>query len=62
MTVVHFQRKRCFSIIYVVIEDQSSLVLGGLIGCFGQLQYFLSVEVCFMINYMVNFGEGTMMC
>ena len=33
-TFVHFQRECWLSIIYVVIEDQSALVLGGLIACF----------------------------
>ena len=35
-----------------------SLVHGNLIRC----KYLGSVKACFVSNYMVNFGEGSMQC
>ena len=39
-SVVQFPRECWLSIIYVVIEEQTDLVHGDLIGCMGQFQYF----------------------
>jgi hypothetical protein len=40
----------------------SALGHGDLIGGMRLIQSLLSIEVGFVTNYMVNFGEGTMEC
>jgi hypothetical protein len=36
-----------------------ALVHGDLIGCVDYFSLLISVKACFVTNYMVNFGEGT---
>ena len=60
-SVVQFPRECWLSIIYFVIEDQpQSMVISQ--DAWENFNIFISVEACFVTNYMVNFGEGTMRC
>jgi len=55
---VCFRSFSCFSCYW-----RPALVHGDLIGCRGLFQSsFFSVEACFVTDYVVNFGGGTMRC
>ena len=48
------------STVYAVIEDQPQTVM--IQSDADNFNIFVSVEACFLTDYMVNFGGGTVRC